>query len=149
MSLGSWTAVITAANEPMVRKCALFLNGGGACDTTWTGLSQRFVREGLEPHITLAQLKRAWALNNLSLYADKLVREGLDLQFVLAKRDVVVRPEYSRVFLYNLEAAGARPDVHWLNCGHHSMGKFPYHLRAAWHLWRFLRSRMDHLDHAL
>ena len=57
---------------------------------------------------------------------------------VLAKRDKVVLPQLSERFVTNLKAAGARPDVLELNCGHYSLAMPPYILIAGLRLKRLL-----------
>lgn len=138
MSLGSWVAGLVAAHEPAVSRASLFLTAGSLAKMVWTGRATRSIRTSLEPHLTLAQLQRAWAPLNLENHADRLARPGLELQVILASRDTVVLPDLSERLLGRLENAGARVSVLRLNCGHYSLGRPPYILRAGWSLKRFL-----------
>ncbi len=139
MSLGSWVAGLVAAHDSAVAKAALFLTAGSLADMVWTGRATRLIRESLASEIELPELRRAWAPINLENYADKLARPNLDLQIVLAKRDKVVLPELSESFVASLKAAGARPDVQELNCGHYSLAMPPHILMAGLRLKRLLR----------
>ena len=138
MSLGSWIAGLVAAHETAVSRASLFLTAGSLAEMVWTGRATRSIRKSLEPHLTLAQLQRAWASLNLENHVDRLARPGLELHVVLASRDTVVLPDLSERLLGRLQNAGARVGVLRLNCGHYSLGRLPYILGAGWSLKRFL-----------
>ncbi len=141
MSLGSWVAGLIAARDLAVSKASLFLTAGSLADMVWTGRATRSIRESLEPVIELTDLRRAWGPLNLENYAHNLARTDLELHVVLAKRDKVVLPEISQGFMQRLKAAGARPNILELNCGHYSLGMPPYILLAGLSLKRFLSLR--------
>lgn len=138
MSLGSWVAGLVAAHDTSVSKASLFLTAGSLADMVWTGRATQAIRESLEDHIELADLRRAWGPINQESYADKLVRPDLDLQLVLAKRDKVVIPDLSRSFLQIVKDAGGSPDLLELNCGHYSLALPPHILFAGLRLNRLL-----------
>ncbi|QYA17551.1 dienelactone hydrolase-related enzyme [Rhizobium sp. AB2/73] len=138
MSLGSWVAGLIAAHEPAVSKASLFLTAGSLAEMVWTGRATRSIHESLAPHIELNDLRRAWGPLNLENYAQNLARPDLRLHIVLAKRDTVVLPELSALFMQRLESVGASPDILELNCGHYSLGIPPYILLAGLSLSRFL-----------
>lgn len=138
MSLGSWVAGLVAAHDAAVSKAALFLTAGSLADMVWTGRATRSIREDLEPHISLTDLRRVWGPLNLENHAHQLARPGLDLLVVLAKRDTVVLPQLSESFNQVLDDAGARQSLLQLNCGHYSLALPPYILFAGISLKRFL-----------
>lgn len=139
MSLGSWVAGLVAAHEPTVSKASLFLTAGSLADMVWTGRATRSIRKSLEPALSLADLRKAWAPLNLENYAHDLARGDLSLHVVLANRDTVVLPELSQRLIQKLADTGANPSVLDLNCGHYSLGMPPYILMAGWSLRRFLK----------
>ena len=143
MSLGSWVAGLVAAYEPAVSRASLFLTAGSLAEMVWTGRATRSIRKSLEPHLTLAQLQRAWAPLNLENHADRLARPSLEIHVILASRDTVVLPDLSERLLKRLQNAGARVSVLRLNCGHYSLGRPPYILGAGWSLKRFLLRKRD------
>jgi len=147
MSLGSWVAGLIAAHDVNVSKASLFLTAGSLADMVWTGRATRAVRESLEPEITLADLRRAWAPLNLENSVKNLARRDLALHILLARRDKVVLPELSTRFMQTLSAAGARSNILELNCGHYSIGIPPYILWAGWSLKQFL-SRVEKVERA-
>lgn len=143
MSLGSWIAGLVAAHETAVSRASLFLTAGSLAEMVWTGRATRSIRKSLEPHLTLAQLQRAWAPLNLENHVDRLARPSLELHFILASRDTVVLPDLSERLLQRLESARARLSVMRLNCGHYSLGRPPYILGAGWSLKRFLLRKRE------
>jgi alpha-beta hydrolase superfamily lysophospholipase len=132
--LGSWVAGLVAAHDPAVSKASLFLTAGSLADMVWTGRATRAIRESLEPGIELTDLRRAWGPLNLENYAHRLARPDLDLHVVLAKRDKVVLPELSANFMQRLKAAGARPNILELNCGHYSLAIAALHFVGRFEL---------------
>ena len=141
MSMGSWVAGLIAAHDPAVSKASLFLSAGSLADMVWTGRATRAIRDCLDPKLDLSHLRRAWGPANMENYARSLARSGLDLQVVLAKRDKVVKPELSKIFLQKLSVAGARPCIFDLNCGHYSLALLPYILVAGLRLDQYLRAK--------
>jgi len=138
MSLGSWVAGLIAAQDVSVSKASLFLTAGRLADMVWTGRATRSIRDSLEPHLELSDLRRAWAPLDLGNCAHRLARPDLALHVVLAKRDKVVLPELSESFLQKMTAAGARPDILRLSCGHYSLAMPPFILLAGLSLKRFM-----------
>lgn len=138
ISLGSWVAGLVAAHDQTVRKAALFLTAGSLADMVWSGRATQHIRDSFRNKIELSELRRAWGPLNLENYADRLARPDLKLQFVLAKRDTVVRPKLSKSFMLKLESAGARLGLLELNCGHYSLSLPPYILRAGFSVSRLL-----------
>lgn len=139
MSLGSWVAGLIAAHDPRVGRAALFLTAGSLADMVWTGRATRHIRASLEGRIDLAELRRAWGPLDLENSAERLVRPGLALQIVLAKRDTVVRPELSERLIAKLTSEDAQLEVLRLDCGHYSLSLPPYILRTGLNASRFLK----------
>ena len=57
-SLGSCLSMLTAAHEPLIKAAALNHISPYFADVVWEGLSTAHVRDGLEGHIELEQLRR-------------------------------------------------------------------------------------------
>lgn len=131
MSLGSWVAGLAAAHDPTIKKASLFLAAGSMADMVLTGRATRHIRASLQGEINLVDLRRAWGPLNMENYANGLARPDLDLQVVLAKRDLVVLPNLSKQFIKKLNQAGATPDILELNCGHYSLSLPPHILWAG------------------
>lgn len=141
ISLGSWVAGLIAAQDPTVRKAALFLTAGSLADMVWTGRATQSIRASLEPTIKLPELNRAWGPVNLENYTDRLARPDLDILVVLALRDKVVLPKLSKRFVDRLNDAGAKLDLLEANCGHYSLSIPPYVILSGLRLRALLRRR--------
>lgn len=141
ISLGSWVAGLIAAQDPTVRKAALFLTAGSLADMVWTGRATQSIRASLEPTIKLPELNRAWGPVNLENYTDRLARPDLDILVVLALRDKVVLPKLSKRFVDLLNDAGAKLDLLEANCGHYSLSIPPYVILSGLRLRALLRRR--------
>lgn len=139
ISLGSWVAALVAAHEPLVTRAAFFLGAGNAADVVWDGAATRKIRSKLETHMGRSELRAAWEAINLENYSSKLARNGLDVHFVVAKRDLIVPPSLSERYISKLAFEGAVPSVMRLNCGHSSFSLLPYSLLGAFGLVRFLK----------
>jgi len=59
-SLGSCLSMLAAAHEPLIKAAALNHISPYFADVVWEGLSTAHVRNGLEGHIELDQLRRIW-----------------------------------------------------------------------------------------
>src|SRR5712691_3686674 len=71
-SLGSCLAMLTTAHEPLVRAEALNHISPHFADVVWRGLSTRHVREGLDGHVNLDQLRALWKPISPRWYLDRL-----------------------------------------------------------------------------
>ena len=140
ISLGSWVAGLVAAHDPEIHKASLLLSAGNLADMVWSGAATQHIRSGLEGKMERSDLRRAWSPLDLGSYATRLARPGLEVQFILAKRDKVVLPDLSETFIQQLQSAGASPQVTRLNCGHYSVGLPPYAIKVGVNVSRFLRS---------
>ncbi|MDH2328364.1 dienelactone hydrolase-related enzyme [Cereibacter sp. SYSU M97828] len=137
MSLGSWVAGLVAAHDPDVSKASLFLTADSLADMVWSGRATHAIRKGLEPAMSLTDLRKAWRPCDLGAYVQRLSRSDLDLQVVLARRDKVVRPDLTRRFVRDLKQAGADLTLKELPCGHYSLALPPFSLMAGISLQQF------------
>ena len=139
ISLGSWVAGLVAAHDPAIHKASLLLSAGNLADMVWSGAATQHIRAGLEGQVELTDLRRAWSPVDLGSYAANLARPGLDVQFILAKRDKVVLPDLSDAFIQQIQSVGASPQVTRFNCGHYSVGFPPYAIKVGFNACRYLR----------
>lgn len=140
ISLGSWVAGLVAAHDPAIHKASLLLSAGNLADMVWSGAATQHIRAGLEGPVALTDLRRAWSPMDLGSHATRLARPGLEVQFILAKRDKVVLPDLSDAFIQQIQGAGASPHITRLNCGHYSVGLPPYAIKVGFSACRFLRA---------
>jgi dienelactone hydrolase len=135
-SLGSCLSLLTAAHEPLIRAQALNHVSPWFADVVWRGLSTRHVREGLNGHIDLEQLRRTWRPISPFIYLDQ-VRSTRTL-LVYAKYDLTFPVDLSRDLIAEFEKRNLPHQVSVLGCGHYSSGKAPFKFVDGYLLTNFL-----------
>jgi len=139
-SLGSCLSLLTAAHEPKIRVQALNHVSPWFADVVWRGLSTRHVREGLNGHIELEQLRRLWRPISPIVYLDR-VRDKRTL-LVYAKYDLTFPVDLSRRLVDEFASRGLPHQVAVLPCGHYSSGTAPFKFIDGYVLTKFLRSNL-------
>jgi hypothetical protein len=97
-SLGSCLSLLTAAHDPRLRVAALNHVSPWFADVVWRGLSTRHVREGLEGHVDLEQLRRIWMPISPMAHLDAMRRT----------RSLLVYARYDLTFPWICRAAPER-----------------------------------------
>ena len=139
-SLGSCLSLLTSAHEPKIRVQALNHVSPWFADVVWRGLSTRHVREGLNGHIELEQLRRLWRPISPFVYLDQ-VRDKRTL-LVYAKYDLTFPVDLSRQLVDEFASRGLPHEVAVLPCGHYSSGAAPFKFIDGYVLTKFLRSNL-------
>ena len=135
-SLGSCLAMLTAAHEPRIRTAALNHISPYFADVVWSGLSTDHVRQGLDGHIDLAQLRRIWMPISPYPYLDRMRDKRLLL--VYARYDLTFPVDLSRMLVNEFRRRGIAHQLAVLPCGHYSTGKSPFKWLDGLTLCRFL-----------
>jgi hypothetical protein len=135
-SLGSCLSMLTAAHEPLIRAAALNHISPYFADVVWTGLSTAHVREGLDGHITLDDLRRIWMPISPYPYLER-VRDRRVL-LVYARYDLTFPVDLSRLLVGEFRRRGIDHEVAVLPCGHYSTGVTPFKWMDGLLLCRFL-----------
>ena len=139
-SLGSCLAHLTACHEPLVTTQALNHVSPFFGDVVWRGLSTEHVREGLEGHVNLEQLRDLWRPISPWSFLDRL--HDKTTLMVYAKYDLTFPVDLSRQLIGEIRRRRLRLDVRVLPCGHYSTGAAPYKYLDAWYLGKFLATRL-------
>lgn len=135
-SLGSCLATLTACHEPLVRVQALNHVSPFFADVVWRGLSTAHVREGLEGHIALEELRSVWQPLSPWSYLEKAGR--LTTLLVYARYDLTFPMELSLRLIEEFRRRGWHHEVATLPCGHYSTGVAPFKYLDGYYLQRFL-----------
>lgn len=136
-SLGSCLSLLTTAHEPLVRAQALNHISPYFADVVWRGLSTRHVREGLDGHIELEQLRRIWRPISPQWFLDR-VRDRHTL-LVYARYDLTFPVDLSEDLVREFRRRHIPHELAVLPCGHYSTGKTPFKFVDGWILTRFLK----------
>jgi dienelactone hydrolase len=139
-SLGSCLSYLTTAHEPLVRAQALNHVSPFFGDVVWRGLSTEHVREGLEGHVDIEQLRDLWRPISPWSFIDRL-RDRKTLM-VYAKYDLTFPVDLSLKLIEELRKRGIPLDVAVLPCGHYSTGVAPFKYLDGWYLGKFLATRL-------
>ena len=135
-SLGSCLSLLTAAHEPLVRAAALNHISPFFADVVWSGLSTQHVREGLDGHIDLPQLRRMWMPISPYPYLERM--RGREVLLVYARYDLTFPVELSRMLVVEFGRRDVPHRVAILPCGHYSTGIGPFKWLDGLTLCRFL-----------
>ena len=139
-SLGSCLALLTSAHEPRIRAQALNHVSPWFADVVWRGLSTRHVRESLDGHVTLDELRDLWRPINPWSYLDRIGSTRTLL--VYARYDLTFPVDLSRVLVDEFARRKLPHEVAVLPCGHYSTGVAPFSYIDAYLLIRFLRRNL-------
>ena len=139
-SLGSCLAMLTTAHEPLIRAQALNHISPYFADVVWHGLSTRHVREGLDGHIALDQLRRLWMPISPFQFLDR-VRDRQTL-LVYAKYDLSCPVDLSRALVAEFRRRQIPHRAVVLPCGHYSTGSAPFKFVDGYVLTRFLHQNL-------
>ena len=136
-SLGSCLSLLTTAHEPLIRAQALNHISPHFADVVWRGLSTRHVREGLEGHVGLDELRELWKPISPYWYLDRL--HDRKTLLVYARYDLSFPVDLSRSLIDEFSRRQIPHEVAALRCGHYSTGKTPFKFVDGWILTRFLK----------
>jgi dienelactone hydrolase len=139
-SLGSCLSLLTAAHEPRIRAAALNHVSPWFADVVWHGLSTRHIRESLDGHIDLEQLRRIWMPISPMAHLDAMRRTPSLL--VYARYDLTFPVDLSEFLLERFADHGIPHERFALPCGHYSTGMAPFKFLDAYVLIRFLRRNL-------
>jgi hypothetical protein len=135
-SLGSCLSMLTAAHEPLLKAVALNHISPYFADVVWEGLSTAHVRDGLEGHIELDQLRRIWLPISPFPYLERVRDKRILL--VYARYDLTFPVQLSRMLVDEFRRRNIAHDLHVLPCGHYSTGVTPFKWIDGITLCRFL-----------
>ena len=139
-SLGSCIAGIASAFDHRIRKAALVLTAGSFADVVCSGRSTRHISVALQTAFRMEEIRSIWDLISLHAYCLQFKERNTKLLLLSAKQDTVVMPELTRDFLSKLKKHNLNFTETWLDCGHYTIGRFPFNLAATWSMVKFLGS---------
>jgi dienelactone hydrolase len=135
-SLGSCLAMLTAAHEPLVRTAALNHISPYFADVVWKGLSTAHVRQGLDGHIALDDLRTIWMPISPFPFLERV--RGKNILLVYARYDLTFPVDLSRLLVSEFRRRRIAHELTVLPCGHYSTGVTPFKWMDGLTLCRFL-----------
>jgi hypothetical protein len=139
-SLGSCLAMLAMAHEPRIRAGAFNHVSPYFADVVWRGISTRHVRDGLEGHVTLDELRRYWMPISPWPFIDRVA--GREALLVHARYDLTFPVDLSRRFVDEFRRRRIPHLSAQLWCGHYSTGKAPFKFMDGYYLTRFFVDKL-------
>ena len=138
-SLGSCYAYLASAHDPRISVNVFNHCSMHVADVVWTGLSTQHIRQGLEEHIDLDRLRRAWMAISPGNYMHKFAARKHKSLFIYARYDTTFLPEFSREVVAKVREHNLDHRVVALPCGHYTLGESPFKFIDGYHICAFLK----------
>jgi hypothetical protein len=142
-SLGACIACLTFVHEPRLQAAVFNHASSYFADVVWEGLTTRHVRQGLEGHVRLEELRRFWTPISPLPFVKKLRDLARPSLVVSARYDPTFLPRLTRDFIAEFHRYGIPLKTVWLPCGHYTLGSFPFNWIDGYIMARFLRRQLD------
>jgi dienelactone hydrolase len=141
-SLGSCYACLASSHDPRIRvnvfnHCSTYF-----ADVVWTGLSTQHIREGLEGHIDLEQLRDCWMAISPVNYLEKFKTRRSKSLFIYTSYDTTFLPRLSAEIVEKMRQHGVDHKVVVLPCGHYTMGETPFKFIDGYHICAYLKRNL-------
>lgn len=142
-SIGSCYACLASAHDPRIdvnvfNHCSTYV-----ADVVWTGLSTIHVKEGLQEHVNLDQLRDLWNAISPVNYLDKLAgHKHKRSLFIYTEYDTTFIPRLSEDIVREVQKRGIANKVVVLPCGHYTMGETPFKFMDGYHIINFLKRNL-------
>jgi len=141
-SLGSCYAFLTSVHDPRIEVNVYNLCSTYFADVVWEGLSSRHIREGLEPAITLDQLREAWMVISPPSYIERYARMKKKSLFIYARYDTTFPLHFSEQAVAAARELKLDHKAVALPCGHYTLGETPFKFVAGYHICSFLKRNL-------
>jgi dienelactone hydrolase len=142
-SIGSCYACLASSHDPRINVNVFNHCSTYVADVVWTGLSTIHVKQGLESHVSLDQLRNLWNAISPVNFLDKLA-EHKDKRslFIYTKYDTTFIPRLSQDIVEEVQRRGIANKVVVLPCGHYTMGETPFKFMDGYHIINFLKRNL-------
>lgn len=137
-SLGSCYAFLASAHDERIGVNAFNHCSTYFADVVWTGLSTIHVKEGLEGHVGLEDLRELWMPISPTAFFDKFAAKRKRSLFLYAKYDTTFIPRLSEDTVRMCGKWGLDHKVVALPCGHYTLGESPFKYIDGYHLVSFV-----------
>jgi dienelactone hydrolase len=139
-SVGSCIAFLTFAHDERFSMGAFIHASGFFADVVWTGLSTKHVRQSLQTAIDLEELRYLWSPISPNPFIKRLAGTDRRILMIAGRYDPVFLPHLSQQAYDEFDRWSVPHDLHWLPCGHYTMGQFPFNALVGYRVVKFLKS---------
>jgi len=142
-SIGSCTAFLAFTHDPAINVGVFNHVSGYFADVVFKGISTHHVRESIEPHVTLEELREFWTpISPLPFIPRLLKMTPRPMRFISARYDLTFPVDMSKQVIEAVKSRGVDLDVVWLPCGHYTLAELPWKAIDAWKIATFFRKHL-------
>ena len=142
-SIGSCTAFLAFTHDEDINVGTFNHVSGYFADVVWKGISTHHVKESLEPHVTLDELREFWnPVSPMPFIPRLLEMQRRPMRFIAARYDLTFPLDLTRDTIAEAERHRLPLDVVWLSCGHYTMAAMPWKAIDAWKIATFMRKHL-------
>ena len=114
-SIGSCTAFLAFTHDPAIDVGVFNHVSGYFADVVFKGISTHHVREPIEPHLTLEELREYWTPISPLPFIPKLLKmKPRPMRFIAARYDLTFPVDLSKQVIEEVKSRGIDLDVVWL-----------------------------------
>ncbi len=142
-SIGSCTAFLAFAHDEDINVGIFNHVSGYFADVVWEGISTQHVRQGIETHLTLEELREFWnPISPVPFIPRLLQMPRRPMRFIAARYDLTFPVDLSKRVIGEIKSKGIDLDVVWLPCGHYTTAEMPWKAIDAWKIATFMRKHL-------
>jgi dienelactone hydrolase len=142
-SIGSCYACLASSHDPRINVNVFNHCSTYVADVVWTGLSTIHVKQSLQEHVTLDQLRLLWNAISPVNFLDKLAQyKDKRSIFIYTDYDTTFIPQLSQDIVREVQKRGIANKVVVLPCGHYTMGETPFKFMDGYHIINFLKRNL-------
>ena len=142
-SIGSCVAFLAFIHDKTIDAAVFNHVSGYVADVVWHGLSTYHVREGLENHIKLEELREFWAPISPMVYMDKLAKmQERPQRYIYTLYDLSFPVDLSRDTMEALNKHGIKHSEVKIPCGHYTLGEKPWVYLDGYKIISFIRKHL-------
>ena len=142
-SIGSCTAFLAFAHDPAIDVGVFNHVSGYFADVVWKGISTEHVKQGIETHLTLDELREFWKPISPVPFVPRLLEmKRRSMRFIAARYDLTFPVDMSKQVIEEVKSLGIDLDVVWLPCGHYTTAEMPWKAIDAWKIATFMRRHL-------
>jgi len=142
-SLGSCIAFLTFAHDTRFAAGVFIHVSAYFSDVVCNGLATNHVRRAMDGHIQSETLRNIWAPISPFPFIERLRRTDRRILMFAGKYDPTFLPHLSQQAFNEFDRCEVPYELHWLPCGHHTIGRFPFSALLVHRIVRFLRRERE------
>jgi prolyl oligopeptidase family protein len=138
-SLGSCVAFLALAHDERFSAGVFIHASSYFADVVWNGLSTQHVRKSLEGRIEPSELRHLWSPISPFPFIKRLHGTQRRILMFAGRYDPTFLPHLSQQAFDEIARHDIPHELHWLSCGHYTIGRFPFNAVVAQKTLRFIR----------